>query len=313
MKQKIFTLLLISAIGLVSCRKDKIEQNINQYDDSQIQNYISANGITGMQKDASPLDSPGIYYKIIMPGDVASTPLDYPDQVSFVFTLRSLDGKYTAIDTIQNHHEDFLGHLTNDALPYGLQIALRNIVKYKGASARLIIPSHLAYGVSGYGTGSSQNANSKIAGNQSLDYYVHVIENYPKYDKQVIKNNFDISTYSYVQNPLDSTDYYYYKILTPGSGTSVITSASSFTATYTGSLLNGTVFDGSYNGANISPSLIVTSLVPGVQEALQNNVRVGTKISMIIPSSRGYGNTTSGSIPINSVLRFTFLIVSVTP
>jgi FKBP-type peptidyl-prolyl cis-trans isomerase FkpA len=299
MKQKIFTLLLISAIGLVSCRKDKIEQNINQYDDSQIQSYISANGITGMQKDASPLDSPGIYYKIIMPGDVASTPLDYPDEVSFVFTVRSLDGKYTAIDTIQNHHEDFLGHLTNDALPYGLQIALRNIVKYKGASARLMIPSHLAYGVSGYGTGSSQNANTKIAGNQSLDYYVHIIENYSTYDRK--------------ESTLLPGNFYYYKILTPGTGASPITSASSFTATYTGSLLNGTVFDGGFNGTNVSGPLIVTSLVQGVQEALENNVVVGTKISMIIPSTLGYGNTTSGSIPVNSVLRFTFIIVSVTP
>jgi FKBP-type peptidyl-prolyl cis-trans isomerase FkpA len=313
MKQKIFTLLLISAIGLVSCRKDKFEQNINQYDDSQIQNYISANGITGMQKDASPLDSPGIYYKIIMPGDVASTPLDYPDEVSFVFTVRSLDGKYTAIDTIQNHHEDFLGHLTNDALPYGLQIALRNIVKYKGASARLMIPSHLAYGVSGYGTGSSQNANTKIAGNQSLDYYVHIIENYSTYDEQVIHNNFDVSTYIRKESTLLPGNFYYYKILTPGTGASPITSASSFTATYTGSLLNGTVFDGGFNGDNVSGSLIVTSLVQGVQEALENNVVVGTKISMIIPSTLGYGNTTSGSIPVNSVLRFTFVIVSVTP
>jgi len=313
MKQKIFTLLLISAIGLMSCRKDKIEQDIYQYDDSQIQNYISANGITGMKKDASPLDSPGIYYKIIMPGDVASTPLDYPDKVSYVFTLRSLDGKYISSDTIQNHMEDYLGHLTSDALPSGLQMAIKNIVKYKGASARLLIPSHLAYGVGGYGSGSSTTANTKIAGNQSLDYYVHIIENYPKYDKQVIKNNYDVSSYNYVQSPTDSTNYYYYKILTPGTGTSPITSASTFTATYTGSLLNGTVFDGANNGDNVSAPLIVTSLVQGVQEALENNVVVGTKISMIIPSTLAYGNTTSGTIPVNSVLRFTFVIVSVTP
>lgn len=318
MKQKIFTLLLISAIGLVSCRKDKIEQDIYQYDDSQIQNYISANGITGMQKDASPLDSPGIYYKIILPGKIVPpatelVPLDYPDKVSYVFTLRSLDGKYISSDTINNHMEDYLGHLTADALPYGLQMAMRNIVKYKGASARLLIPSHLAYGVSGYGSGSSTTANAKIAGNQSLDYYVHIIDNYSTYDEQVIHNNYDVSTYIKKESTLLPGNFYYYKILTPGTGTSPITSASSFTATYTGSLLNGTVFDGSNNGDNVSAPLIVTSLVQGVQEALENNVVVGTKISMIIPSTLGYGNTTSGTIPVNSVLRFTFVIVSVTP
>jgi FKBP-type peptidyl-prolyl cis-trans isomerase FkpA len=298
MKQKIFTLLLISAIGLVSCRKDKIEQNINQYDESQIQSYISTNGITGMQKDASPLDSSGIYSKIILPGNPLA-PLDYPDKVSFVFTLRSFDGKYISSDTIQNHMEDYLGHLTSDALPYGLQMAMRNIVKYKGASARLLIPSHLAYGVNGYGSGSSTNANTKIAGNQCLDYYVHIIDKYTTYDEQVIHNNYDVSTYIKKESVLYPGNFYYYKILTPGTGTSPITSASSFTATYTGSLLNGTIFDG--------------ALVPGVQEALENNVVVGTKISMIIPSTLGYSNTTSGSIPVNSVLRFTFVIVSVTP
>lgn len=312
MKQKIFTLLLISAIGLVSCRKDKIEQNIYQYDESQIQNYISTNGITGMQKDASPLDSSGIYSKIILPGNPLA-PLDYPDKVSFVFTLRSFDGKYISSDTIQNHMEDYLGHLTSDALPYGLQMAMRNIVKYKGASARLLIPSHLAYGVNGYGSGSSTNANTKIAGNQCLDYYVHIIDNYTTYDEQVIHNNYDVSTYTKKESVLYPGNFYYYKILTPGTGTSPITSASSFTATYTGSLLNGTIFDGANNGDNVSAPLIVNSLVPGVQEALENNVVVGTKISMIIPSTLGYSNTTSGSIPVNSVLRFTFVIVSVTP
>jgi FKBP-type peptidyl-prolyl cis-trans isomerase FkpA len=265
-----------------------------------------------MQKDASPLDSSGIYSKIILPGNPLA-PLDYPDKVSFVFTLRSFDGKYISSDTIQNHMEDYLGHLTSDALPYGLQMAMRNIVKYKGASARLLIPSHLAYGVNGYGSGSSTNANTKIAGNQCLDYYVHIIDKYTTYDEQVIHNNYDVSTYIKKESVLYPGNFYYYKILTPGTGTSPITSASSFTATYTGSLLNGTIFDGANNGDNVSAPLIVNSLVPGVQEALENNVVVGTKISMIIPSTLGYSNTTSGSIPVNSVLRFTFVIVSVTP
>ena len=317
MKQKIFTLLLISAIGLVSCRKDKIEQNIKQYDESQIQSYISAHGITGMLKDPTGGDTSGIYYKIILPGKIvppATTlvPLDYPDNVSFVFQVSSLDGKYTSTDTIKNHMEDFLGHLTNDALPAGLQLAMKNLVKYKGASARLLIPSHLAYGVSGYGSGSSTNANTKIAGNQSLDYYVHIIDNYTTYDKQVIKNNWDVSTYTLVTSPTDSTNFYYYKILTPGTGTNAIGESTIINCTYTGSLLNGTVFDGGNNGTNTA-NLTISTLVPGVKEALESHAVAGTKISLIIPSTQGYANTSSGSIPINSVLRFTFQIITTTP
>jgi len=317
MRQRIFTLLLISAIGFVSCRKDKIEQNIKQYDESQIQNYISAHGITGMQKDLIGGDTSGIYYKLILPGKIVPpapglVPLDYPDNVSFVFQVTSMDGKYTSSDTIQNHLEDFLGHLTNDGLTSGLQLAMKKLVKYKGASARLLIPSHLAYGVNGYGTGSSSNVNTKIAGNQSLDYYVHIIDSYKTYDQQVIKNNWDLTGYTPVKSRLDTGNTYYYKILTQGTGTNPIAESTSINCTYTGSLLNGTVFDGGNNGDN-TVDLTISTLVPGVKEALEDHAVAGTKISIVMPSALGYGNTSSGSIPVNSVLRFTFQIITTTP
>jgi len=317
MRQKIFTLLLISAIGLVSCRKDKIELDIKQYDDAQIQAYISAHGLTGMQKDTSKQDSSGIYYQLLLPGKVvppATTlqQLDYPDRVSFVFTLQSLDGKYISSDTIQNRMEDYLGHLTSNNLPYGLEMAMRNIVKYKGASARLLIPSHLAYGVSGYGAGSSSNANTKIAGNQCLDYYVHIIDNYKDYDQQLIQSRVsDISTYTKVESVAKPGYFYYYKIQTPGTGTDKIGPNSTITCTYTGELLNGSVFDGSYNGTNIATQSI-SSLISGVSEVLQKVAVAGTKFQMILPSDLGYGNTTAGSIPTNSVLKFSYQVLTVT-
>src|SRR4051812_39969691 len=110
MRQRFFTLLLISAIGFASCRKDKIELDIKQYDDAQIQAYISAHGLTGMQKDTSKQDSSGIYYQLLLPGKVVPPAtelkqLNYPDKVSFVFTLQSVDGKYVSSDTIQNRME----------------------------------------------------------------------------------------------------------------------------------------------------------------------------------------------------------------
>jgi hypothetical protein len=43
-----------------------------------------------------------------------------------------------------------------------------NLLKHKGASMRLLVPSRLAYGKTGYGSGSVTNVNSRIAGNQSL-------------------------------------------------------------------------------------------------------------------------------------------------
>ena len=270
-----------------------------------------------MLKDTSKQDSSGIYYQLLLPGKVvppATTlqQLDYPDRVSFVFTLQSVDGKYISSDTIQNRMEDYLGHLTSNNLPYGLEMAMRNIVKYKGASARLLIPSHLAYGVSGYGAGSSSNANTKIAGNQSLDYYVHIIDNYKDYDQQLIQSRVsDISTYTKVESVAKPGYFYYYKIQTPGTGTDKIGPNSTITCTYTGELLNGSVFDGSYNGTNIATQSI-SSLISGVSEVLQKVAVAGTKFQMILPSDLAYGNTTAGSIPTNSVLKFSYQVLTVT-
>ncbi|MES2112825.1 MAG: FKBP-type peptidyl-prolyl cis-trans isomerase [Bacteroidota bacterium] len=320
MRQRIFTLFLIAAVALVSsCRKDHVDIDIKTYDQQQIENYINAHGLTGMKRDMTDGDTTGIYYQLLLPPAAAETaPIDYADQVSFVFTVQSVDGKFISADTIQNHSEEYLGHLNQTsplAMPKGVQLAIHNLLKYKGASARFLIPSHLGYGASGLKTaGSSTVANTSIAGNQCLDFYVHVIDSYKTYDQQVITNRVsDLSTYTKQESTTKPGYFYYYKILEPGTGADPITATSSYTSTYTGQLLNGSIFDGSYNGTNISPSTPVANLTPGVHDAfVQNRVVVGTKIAIIVPSDLGYADVTAGTIPTNSCLRFTFIIVSVT-
>ncbi|MDB5015684.1 MAG: hypothetical protein JWQ84_516 [Mucilaginibacter sp.] len=316
MKQTIFTLLLFCVTGLLSCRKDSIQQQtIKQYDQAQIDSYISANGITGMTRDLVGGDTTGIYYKIIMPGSGA--PMAYTDKLSFVYTIRSFDGKYIVTDTIANHFEDYLGHIATDNLPLGLQTALINDLKYQGGSMRVLIPSHLAYGLNGSGSGSSSVANSKIAGNQCLDYYVHVIGGDTKikseaayqaaYDDQVIQNYMAVNgLLAYTK----TADGLYYKILTPATAADPITALSSITYTATGQLFNGTIFDNQNATSAVSD---VDSFIQGVQEGLIGNANVGTKISIIIPSALGYGTASQSSVPANSCLRFTFAITAVTP
>jgi FKBP-type peptidyl-prolyl cis-trans isomerase FkpA len=193
MKQKIFTFLLIAAASLTACRKNSdADPDIKQYDEQQIQGYITANGLTGFSKDTTGGDTTGMYYKIINKG--VGVPLEYSDKVSLVFTLKSFDGKYNSTDTITNHIYNFLGHLnttdpnTSANLPKGLMLGIKNILKYRDGSMRLLIPSHLAYGKAGTGSGSISNTNSRIAGNQSLDYYIHVIDDQQVYDDLVIRN-----------------------------------------------------------------------------------------------------------------------------
>lgn len=311
MKQTIFTLLLISAIGLVSCRKHDNQPNIQQYDEQQIQNYIATNGITGMQKDTTGGDTSGIYYKIILPPK-SDVPLTYSDNVSFVFTIHSFDGHYTSSDTIENHYQGYVGHIASDALPYGLELAILNDLKYTGGSMRLLIPSHLAYGINGYGTGSITNTSSRIAGNQCLDYYVHVIATQPDnaqlqkaYDYQVIQNY--MTAQSLTGYTLDSGVYY--KIQTQGTGTVPINDNTTAEVTLNGRLLDNYVFSQEI-GAD-STSYVINDLIPGISRTLKAHAVQGTVISMLIPSYLGYGIQGQTGIPANSCLRYEFTIQSV--
>ncbi|RYU90749.1 hypothetical protein EWM62_08890 [Mucilaginibacter terrigena] len=308
MKQKIFTFLLIAAAGLTACKKNNDNQpDIREYDQQQIQAYISANGLSDFSADTTKdgTGTTGMYYKIITQG--TGDTLKYADKVSMVYTLRSFDGKYISSDTIANHYNDYLGHLVNGNLPKGLQLAIHNILQYKGSSMRLLIPSRLAYGVNGFGSGSITNVNTRIAGNQSLDYYVHIIGDQDVYDDKVINNYLTANNLTgYTKDVLG----YYYKIITPGTGQSgEITDYATITTTYSGSLLNGFAFDES--AKTTATTLNPYSLISGIQNALTKYAKTGTSISVIVPSSLGYGTNIQNSIPANSVLRFEFQITEV--
>ncbi len=123
-----------------------------------------------MQRDLTNGDTTGIYYKITNPGD-PTKPVDYPDSISYVYTIHSFDGKFVAADTVLNHYEGFLGHV----VPNGLMLSIRNLLKYRGGKMRVLIPSHLAYGEKGIHTGSNTVAINNIAGNQCLDYTINLI------------------------------------------------------------------------------------------------------------------------------------------
>ncbi|MES2808037.1 MAG: FKBP-type peptidyl-prolyl cis-trans isomerase [Bacteroidota bacterium] len=307
MKQTTFTFLFFAVVALVSCRKDKNDLTLTEYDDDQIKTYVSANGITGLTRDTS-----GMYYKIINPG--SGTPLEYSDNVGIVYTVRSVDGKYTATDTIINHFHDFVGRIDNTGYPLGfgitgVQRAVHDLLKYKGASMRLLVPSRLGYGVSGAGTGSSEVSAGRIAGNQSLDLYIHVINNQVAYDKQTIRNF--ITANNLGASVVEDADGYWYNMRTPGTGTVAITNNTTITATYTARLLNGTIVD-QYNIQG-GTTFEIPSLIEGVREGLKKHATAGALITFIIPSTKAYGKVVNGAIPANSNIRFEVQVISVNP
>jgi FKBP-type peptidyl-prolyl cis-trans isomerase FkpA len=97
----------------------------------------------------------------------------------------------------------------------------------------------------------------------------------------------------------------YYSVLIPGTG-DYPTATSTVNVNYTGTLLNGTVFQTLSNLSDPLPDLI-----KGWQIGIPH-VNVGGRILLMVPSALGYGNTSSGSIPANSVLIFTIDLLSFT-
>ncbi|WP_426668992.1 FKBP-type peptidyl-prolyl cis-trans isomerase [Mucilaginibacter sp. McL0603] len=314
MKLTLFALFLLSVIAFASCRKASDEPGIKEYDQQQIQNYISANGLTGMKRDTAGGDTTGIYYQILTPGTGAR--VDYPDTISYVYTYHSFDGKYSVTDTVLNHVFGYLGHVG----PNGLMLAIRNDLKYKGGKIRILIPSHLAYGVDGFGNGSNTVTNNRLAGNQCLDYVINLVNNQITYDDMVLNNyktanNLNgytkIPPVDPVTGQINKAAGMWYKIITPGNGNS-INDNSSVTCNYKLLLMNNTYADTSA-ATNTATFSDLKSLTQGVHEGLKlvkgGN---GSAISMLVPSRLGYGTAGASGIPANSCLRFEFYNITVT-
>lgn len=73
------------------------------------------------------------------------------------------------------------------------------------------------------------------------------------------------------------------------------------TVSYTGQLLNGTIFDQTPPGQ--TRTFPLAGLIKGWQEGIPLLSRGGSG-KFILPSNLGYGNRANGSIPANSVLVF---------
>ncbi len=84
-----------------------------------------------------------------------------------------------------------------------------------------------------------------------------------------------------------------------------------FTASYTGYLPNGTVFDSSnMHGGPQQFTLSTTSLIAGWVDALPG-LKVGGEIRLDIPADLAYGNNPPSGIPANSELVFDITLVSI--
>jgi FKBP-type peptidyl-prolyl cis-trans isomerase FkpA len=268
-------LILAFLIAVSSCTKEY--DTIEQEDDRAIKSYMKANSI-----DFPQYANTGIYYKIVNPA--SGSALAYNQEVAIVYTMRSVDGKYEAADTIfTNRYANYLGYL----VPEGFRIGVKDILQKGRGKIRLLIPSRLGFG---------RNGDGKVPGNASLDVLLEVMDKggLAQYNEGVIKQF--LQTNNLTGFSRTSTGLYY-KVTTAGTGATASPEAQ-ITINYTGKLLDGRLFD--YNNDAI---FYLDRLIDGWQQGIPL-VQEGGTIRLIIPSSLAYGFKASSNIPPFSCLDF---------
>lgn len=273
-----FLLVAVTA----GCKKEY--DNIEVEDEKNIQEYIQKNGL-----NMQVYDTTGIYYQVTKMG--TGSPIDYTQQLPVVYTVKSLDGVYSSQDTILNHYANYFGYYS----PASLRDLMKDVLKNQGGSIRIILPSRKAYGRGG-------NTSLGIPGNASLDFTVSILEKskLPEYEDQMIKKYLGADLPNYTK----SADGIYYKIGEVGTGKEIRTD-STVTVNYSGSFMNGTVFD-SYDGYSSQVDGFIsawTKILPLIKE--------GGSIKFVTPSTSAYGLQGSNSIPAFSPLGFDVKVTKV--
>jgi len=101
-----------------------------------------------------------------------------------------------------------------------------------------------------------------------------------------------------------------YKVLKSGPANGAHpTPSDTITVNYEGSLLNGQIFDSSFQRGKPS-SFELEGLIPGWIDALQQ-MRPGDEWIVYVPPSLGYGSEAKGPIPANSVLVFRLQLLGI--
>ncbi len=101
-----------------------------------------------------------------------------------------------------------------------------------------------------------------------------------------------------------------YKIIDQGAGVAP-TAVDTVEVHYKGTLLDGTVFDSSYDRGE-PVKFPLNGVIPGWSEGL-TYVNEGGKIELVIPAILGYGVRSYGNIPGNSTLLFEVELLKVFP
>lgn len=277
--------MLTFAVSLIfflsSCEK-KEYQSIEELDNENISNYIRQNNLNVQQYKNTDL-----FYEVIRQG--TGSDLSFKTIYPMVYTIKSLDGIYSAMDTfsVNNRYYDYLGYFPFGSIAAGipnspverqddLKYVVRDILGSADGQIRILVPSRLtAWGRQG-------NRLLGIPPNASLDYTINVHEDVKAYEDAVIRQAIERAGFS-VDEFEKTNDNIYYRILQPGTG-DIVTADSTITVDYILRDPAGAEIE-SYDGARLS-------LAAGTIQAWSKIlplIRKGGRIRFFTPSQFAYG------------------------
>lgn len=299
-----FFALLCVALFFTACKKDY--ESIQSIDNNAITSYINRNNLSSVMVADSA--KTGFYYQVTSPG--TGNNFKNSDSVFYNYTIKSLSSGITYLQTTTlGNLDNLVGYtdrisnssfvtLTNQTGAYTFPAIREAILALKpGGTARILLPSYLAFG---------RNGVSNIPSNENIDFIVTT----SPFSKQVDIDEDRISKYLATKGLTAQRDPsgIYYIVNTAGTGDVIQGSGSTVVVKYTGRLLDGTVFDSNANGISLSLNSVILAwrkIIP--------QFKTGTKFRMFVPSAYGYGTRGSGNtIPLNAVLDFDIELVSVT-
>lgn len=297
-----FTLALIGLTVLFSSCK-KTYDSIQVVDGKKIEDYIKANNLTVTPDSLKT----GYYYQILNPG-TGTALYATSDSVLYNVSVKGLENG-TVYWASANGNFGTLAGYTNALVPVDNTVfstigvtALRDVIlRLKpGGSARILLPSYLAYG---------KNGNASIPSNENIDLTVTTAPEKSQIalDDRIINDIIKKNNLTMIKDP----SRVYYSISTPGTGTDQISLSSTLIANYTLRFADGTVSQTNVDGTF---SFTLGSLgVKGWGDVIPGKLTKGGKIRLLIPSDRGYGPLgIVPTLPRNAVLDFDIEIVSVT-
>ena len=168
----------------------------------------------------------------------------------------------------------------------------------KGGKGKLIIPPSMGYG---------ERDSGPIPGNSVLVFDIEVFDfsNTPPPPVIVKTGDFSPQIKEYITEKgiegMEETESGLFMSIENAGSEEKPGLGDFLTLTYTGYLLDGTVFDGTEEA--ITFSFPMSQLILGWQEAIPS-LGKGGKAKLIMPPYLGYGDNDMGDIPANSILVF---------